>query len=537
MEINKYLNKIDIPGMDEEQAKLFLLHKGADIQKYFESEANNFMAAKINVQGEAQTEKSDEKIEADRGVKDPQALELPKPDPLPVIEVPINEKNIVAIKQDEDLKEKEKKLSQEKEKKAAEAFDQQVKSKTIVIPNGKVNQEYCAVFKIEALGLTDINVYWFDGIEAYGLEYDAQTHEIKGLPKEAGEFKLKLKIKRKDWTEGKPIFEREVTLIINPDPKSLWKNIPTPLDIEYYKPDSDSKFIKVEAATGMFGIRKTLKKDMVAASQRGRSHAHEGKARDDDFGLNYCKKNEWYILTVADGAGSAKSARKGSEIATRTVINECEKLIEANNKQFEQIINEYNYDRSDANRKKVGDTLYNIVGSSVFRSLKNIDDEAKATSRPIKDFSTTLIIAICKKFKYGWFIGTFWVGDGGIGIFHKEKKYLNVLGESDSGEFAGQTRFLTMPEITQPVELYRRLRFDIVVDFTALILMTDGVTDPKFETDANLLRVEKWDDLWNDLSKEVDFSDDNPSSADQLLKWLDFWSPGNHDDRTIAILF
>ena len=23
----------------------------------------------------------------------------------------------------------------------------------------------------------------------------------------------------------------------------------------------------------------------------------------------------------------------------------------------------------------------------------------------------------------------------------------------------------------------------------------------------------------------------------QLLDWLDFWSPGNHDDRTIAILY
>ena len=67
--------------------------------------------------------------------------------------------------------------------------------------------------------------------------------------------------------------------------------------------------------------------------------------------------------------------------------------------------------------------------------------------------------------------------------------------------------------------------------------MTDGITDPKFETDANLLKVEKWNELWQDLSKEVDFSDNNKASADQLLGWLDFWSQGNHDDRTIAILF
>ena len=571
MEINKYLKIIDISASNEDQVKLFLSNKGADIQTYIELEWNDFLAAQLKAQGEVHYDKpednnkivvkeetiitepnlpeidvrviasNDELLnktpETNSDVKNSQVLELSKLNSLPVKDIVITENNAITLTQDEALREKEKKLSQEKEKKSTEAFEQQIKSKNIVIPNGKVNQEYCVVFKIEDLGLSDINFYWFEGIDAYGLEYDAQTNEIKGLPKEAGEFKLKLKIKRNDWTEGKPIFEREVTLIINPDPKSLWKYIPTPLDIEYYKPDSDSEFIKVEGNAGMFGLKKSIKKDMVAASQRGRSHAHEGKARDDDFGLDYCKKNEWYIMTVADGAGGSKSSRKGSEIACRTTINECKKHIEANNKQFEQILHEYNYDRTDANRKKVGDILYNIIGSSVFRSLKNIDHEAKATSKPIKDFSTTLIIAICKKFKYGWFIGAFWVGDGGIAIFQKENQYLNILGESDGGEFAGQTRFLTMPEITQPVELYRRLRFDIVDDFTALILMTDGVSDPKFETDANLGKFDKWNELWNDLSKEVRFTDDNKAVADQLLNWLDFWSPGNHDDRTIAILF
>ena len=86
-------------------------------------------------------------------------------------------------------------------------------------------------------------------------------------------------------------------------------------------------------------------------------------------------------------------------------------------------------------------------------------------------------------------------------------------------------------------ELYRRLRFDIVEDFTALILMSDGVTDPKFETDANLLKIDKWNDLWADITQSVNLSDDNQAAADELLNWLDFWSPGNHDDRTIAILY
>lgn len=96
-----------------------------------------------------------------------------------------------------------------------------------------------------------------------------------------------------------------------------------------------------------------------------------------------------------------------------------------------------------------------------------------------------------------------------------------------------------MPEIFKDAaSLYQRLRFNIVNDFTALFLMTDGVSDPKFETDANLNNPDKWDTLWNDLKENgVELTDDNEAAKDQLLNWLDFWSPGNHDDRTIAILY
>ena len=96
-----------------------------------------------------------------------------------------------------------------------------------------------------------------------------------------------------------------------------------------------------------------------------------------------------------------------------------------------------------------------------------------------------------------------------------------------------------MPEIFKDATaLYQRLRFYIVDDFTALFLMSDGVSDPKFETDANLNNPDKWDTLWDDLKENgVDLTDDNEVSKDQLLDWLDFWAPGNHDDRTIAILY
>ncbi|MDR1895848.1 MAG: protein phosphatase 2C domain-containing protein [Prevotellaceae bacterium] len=415
-----------------------------------------------------------------------------------------------------------------------------IKSKYIKIDNGKVNQEYCFKFEIEKF-IPEIATVKFLGLEDIGLAFDPETKLIKGKPNKSGDHRIKMQCKRKDWVDGKPVFDRDIILIINPDPRSLWKNITTPTDIDYYKPDEAKEFVAVAAkkTRGFLGIgaKEQPRKNMVAASQRGRSHAHEGKPRDDHFKLSFNHESEWYVMVVADGAGSARYSREGSRIACETVIEYCNEKIAANKETFEQRIKTFHNDPSQEMRNEVGKILYEIAGHAAFTAYKNIVAESKAKGAPLKDYSTTLILSVCKRFDFGWFVGAFWVGDGGIGIYGKENGFLKILGEADGGEFAGQTRFLTMQEIMQSAEIYRRLRFDIVPDFTALILMTDGVTDPKFETDANLKQIDKWHDLWHDLSQSVDFSDDNAATADQLLTWLDFWSQGNHDDRTIAILY
>jgi hypothetical protein len=65
--------------------------------------------------------------------------------------------------------------------------------------------------------------------------------------------------------------------------------------------------------------------------------------------------------------------------------------------------------------------------------------------------------------------------------------------------------------------------------------MTDGITDPLFETDHNLHGVYYWDLLWQRIQPLLTESPE--LNSQQLLEWLDFWSPGNHDDRTIALIY
>ena len=111
-----------------------------------------------------------------------------------------------------------------------------------------------------------------------------------------------------------------------------------------------------------------------------------------------------------------------------------------------------------------------------------------------------------------------------------------LLGEADSGEYSGQTRFLDPSEVSQAA-LFKRIRFGIVDDFKAMLLMTDGVSDPFFETEANLTNPTKWQDLWSDIESKANLEQRDMEAGIKLERWLDFWSPGNHDDRTITAIY
>jgi serine/threonine protein phosphatase PrpC len=82
----------------------------------------------------------------------------------------------------------------------------------------------------------------------------------------------------------------------------------------------------------------------------------------------------------------------------------------------------------------------------------------------------------------------------------------------------------------------QRLHVALVPDFHALVLMTDGITDPLFPTEVSLGDKDVWLDFWTELWKQAQITPDNAQACDELLKWSHFYSKGNHDDRTIALL-
>ena len=289
-------------------------------------------------------------------------------------------------------------------------------------------------------------------------------------------------------------------------------------------------------------IKKFERLNIIAGSKRGRSHAHEGTPRDDDFAIDYIEESGWHIAVVADGAGSAKYSREGSRIACDVVIKTCREKLQ-NNDEIDTLFGEEKNlkSKSTEENKKLKESLrkkiYGILPHAAFEAKKHLEKLSSDTDgSSLKDFSTTLLICLCKKYDDLWRFVTFSIGDGAIALYGSDK--VNNLSDGDSGEFAGQTRFITMNSVYKPEELLERIKLVSVSDFEALFMMTDGISDPKFETDSNLTKDSKWKEFYKEFEESVGIKNLTPNeSSQEILKWLDFWSPGNHDDRTIVVMY
>lgn len=366
---------------------------------------------------------------------------------------------------------------------------------------------------------------------AGGKDY---ANMVSGTPANPGEYDVVLYCIPSTGAET-DFIKVKLPLRISPNPRLMWRDIKVDENIEYPKPDTDALTI-CPANGGM---------NVAAASKRGRSHAHQGSPRDDDFSVSLNEDSGWYVMAVADGAGSAPLSRQGSLIACRTAEQFCRNRIDNGNLDY--IIKAYLEDTDSAeNASRLFQAFYDTLCGAAFASHKAIRSEAENHGSAMKEYATTLLLTICRRFEQGWFVAGFWVGDGAICVFDPKNKTATLLGTPDEGEYAGQTRFVTMPDIfTDPKSLGRRLRYGIFPSMKALIAMTDGVSDPMFETDANLNSYAKWEELWDKLRdgfpadgiNGAELRRGNPTAADSLLGWLDFWSPGNHDDRTIAIMY
>ncbi len=346
-----------------------------------------------------------------------------------------------------------------------------------------------------------------------GLAFDLTSGQVIGTPNAPGEYPITLY-----WADaqGQPQSSAS-TLIVNPDPRALWRDCEPPADALYPKPHVASA-----ALTSPQG-------KVLAASRRGRSHAHVGSFREDDFWIAAIPETGWTLLLVADGAGSAQFSRHGSALVTATAGAHLKNKLQG---ELGHTLAAHLQPTDDApaQMQTIGNQFHYLFHAAASLALSAVEREAQQHQAEVRDYATTLLAAAVFRQGDYCFIASCWIGDGAIAAYGPRGK-VRLLGRPDSGEFAGQTRFLDRALLADQA-FGRRIRIGRLTGIEAVLLLTDGVSDPYFETENGLKDPERWDRLWDEIGPLCTY----PEADTVLAEWLDFFSSGNHDDRTLAVL-
>lgn len=299
------------------------------------------------------------------------------------------------------------------------------------------------------------------------------------------------------------IHENDNSIVTDP-PKAEWKIL---------EPSEKEDVVELEIANYQLNDTKSL--IAIGASIRGKYHAHNALHRDDSF--NFSISDQWSIIAVADGAGSCKLSRVGAKISVDTAVSFLkEKLLD------------YSLSDNDDMDQPLNDELLPLRGflvDSILNSRDKLEEEASKRNIPIKDLSTTLLVVILKKWKDRFLIAGIQVGDGAIAVMSNNT--IISLSEGDSGEFAGETTFISSKSIDPA--LPHKVQFTLKKDLQAIAVMTDGVADDYFPADPLMLK------LFEEIFPIFKSKEDELKSG--ILSWIKYEKPGSFDDRTLVVLY
>jgi serine/threonine protein phosphatase PrpC len=247
-------------------------------------------------------------------------------------------------------------------------------------------------------------------------------------------------------------------------------------------------------------------------------------------------------MSVADGAGSSRYSRRGAELASWHSTHRLQQMLnEQNSAQLENAFWDWRQNNDESHQRRLQDCFRHTIVKAVYDATRAIAEEVKkeevkknGDNDSFSDYSTTLLLAAIKPIPKGYLVLSFWIGDG-VAAIYRQGEGIMLLGSPDTGEYAGQTRFLNQ-SIFEDGSVYARVAMMQVDQMTAVILATDGISDAYFDTTRKLSEIQPWDKLWAELEPIV-ASPDLIAAENKLSEWMDFWSPGNHDDRSIAICY
>ena len=193
---------------------------------------------------------------------------------------------------------------------------------------------------------------------------------------------------------------------------------------------------------------------IMAASVTGTSHARTGQLCQDSFSFSVDAVDDTLIAAVADGAGSAELSAIGSDIAARAATQTAIRLLRLHVSPFYEGV------------------LREILLKAVYAARKELQSEAHRKERTLRDFATTLIVAICSLET----TASAHIGDGAVvtaNVATPESDATpayTLFSAPQRGEYANTTNFITSNNWQDSLDV--RIRRGGV---SRLAMFTDGV--------------------------------------------------------------
>jgi serine/threonine protein phosphatase PrpC len=287
----------------------------------------------------------------------------------------------------------------------------------------------------------------------------------------------------------------EARLVISRDPRSLWRTLPSNRGSPHWKSDHASQRVECGGWRG-YGI-----------SRRGRSHANVGKCREDEVGL-HCVSEQLIAAAVADGAGSAALSRLGSQVAVTAAMQVLVCLPITPSRE----------------------ALRARLAQAALAAHEALEDAALQYGAVPAELATTLLLCVLVPGPEP-LAACLQIGDGVIAA--RVADTIRPLCAVDRGEYASQTVFQSAASVAAK-ELATRIHVEALPALRWILLASDGVTDPYLETEQAMHDAQCWVPLAAALERAAAMA---PEAAEtHLSEWLDAFTPGHHDDRTLVLL-
>lgn len=273
---------------------------------------------------------------------------------------------------------------------------------------------------------------------------------------------------------------------------SLWKYLPIPTD----EPEPAPEYLQCD--TTLPGGR------VIAARVRGKKHKHEGTNCDDWFEI--ANVDDVTFIAVSDGAGSKKFSRIGARESCKASVGY---LVSAYGKMLSDIPTLREALKQELSSNECMEACGRIAGlvqrsviqaweavEAAFYSRATDPAYSKVLKRKLdlKDLSGTLLVAAIiplNRETKEHLIVTCQVGDGMIVSINSKGTFqssVKLLGVPDSGDFSGETEFLTAPQMKTMEALQKRTKLSRGVTDTVM-LMSDGVADDYFPNETQMRRL------------------------------------------------